>query len=334
MGLYFVDTEEILDIMSLEDKIDMFGELVELKKFNISKEEYDEQLPRHKDFIAKDDYEINLPLIYFTSEEKVDLQKNGYWYNALAEGFIIPITAAQQKFVNVINGRYETIGKIGASWIKYTLIKNNWHDLYTILSASNKEERKILTSILKIKSVKLDDIISKLASSSQNLNGFLGNITSYHTILIKVSKKLKLETNDKNDRQLERQISQHIFNEALSKMDEAEKAKLEIELSKIVKSDNGLIKTGSIIASLTAANLSGFGVYLLATSTLGTLSGIIGVTLPFAAYTALTSSIAFITGPVGWVGAGAYALWKFTDVDYKKLIPCIVYIHWLREKYN
>lgn len=87
------------------------------------------------------------------------------------------------------------------------------------------------------------------------------------------------------------------------------------------------------MATLATANLSGFGVYLLATTSLSALSGLIGITFSFATYTALTSTIAFVTGPAGWIGLGIYAIWQFTDVDYKKLIPSIIYIHWLREKY-
>ena len=88
----------------------------------------------------------------------------------------------------------------------------------------------------------------------------------------------------------------------------------------------------SIFAALTAAQLSGFGVYLLATTTLGSLSGVIGVTLPFALYTTMTSTIATIIGPVGWLGAGLFTVWKLTGTNYKKLIPAVVYICALRAR--
>ena len=112
------------------------------------------------------------------------------------------------------------------------------------------------------------------------------------------------------------------------------KTKFEKEIIDIAKKEKGITyKAGSVFALLTAAQVSGFGVYLLASTTLSTLSGIIGVTLPFAAYSSLSSAIAVIIGPVGWIGAGLFTLWKINDVNYNKIIPAVIYISWLREKY-
>ncbi len=82
---------------------------------------------------------------------------------------------------------------------------------------------------------------------------------------------------------------------------------------------------------LTAAQLSGFGVYLLASTTLGAITGAIGITLPFAVYTAMSSAIAVIIGPVGWIGAGLFAVWQLTGANYKKLIPAILFVCALRQ---
>jgi uncharacterized protein YaaW (UPF0174 family) len=93
-----------------------------------------------------------------------------------------------------------------------------------------------------------------------------------------------------------------------------------------------LAGSASIFAALTASQLSGFGIYLLATTSLGALTGVIGITLPFAVYTAMTTAIAVIIGPVGWIGAGLFALWALSGPNYKKLIPAILYVCALRSQ--
>ena len=87
-----------------------------------------------------------------------------------------------------------------------------------------------------------------------------------------------------------------------------------------------------MFGALTAAQLSGFGVYLLASTSLGALTATLGVTLPFAVYTTMSSTIAALIGPVGWIGAGLFTIWKLTGPNYKRLIPAILYVVMLRSK--
>ncbi|MBU7587572.1 MAG: hypothetical protein KAF91_32910, partial [Nostoc sp. TH1S01] len=54
--------------------------------------------------------------------------------------------------------------------------------------------------------------------------------------------------------------------------------------------------------------------------------------LPFVAYTTMSSTIAVIIGPVGWIGAGLFTAWQLTSPNYKRLIPAIIYICALRAK--
>ncbi len=79
-------------------------------------------------------------------------------------------------------------------------------------------------------------------------------------------------------------------------------------------------------AVLGAAQASGGAVYIASTTALGFLTHGVGITLPFAVYTGLTSTIAFVIGPVGWLAAGGWAFWKFTGPEWKKLTTAIVYI--------
>ncbi|HVA50960.1 MAG TPA: hypothetical protein VNH11_31760 [Pirellulales bacterium] len=80
------------------------------------------------------------------------------------------------------------------------------------------------------------------------------------------------------------------------------------------------------LALLGAAQASGFSVYVASTTALGFLTHAVGITLPFAVYTGMTSTIAFIIGPAGWLAAGLWGAWKLTQAEWKKLIPALVYI--------
>jgi len=90
----------------------------------------------------------------------------------------------------------------------------------------------------------------------------------------------------------------------------------------------------SALGTLALANASGFGIYLAATTTLGFMTHAIGITLPFAVYTGLTSTIAFIIGPVGWLGAGIWSFWTLTGAEWKKIIPALVYIISVNSRYE
>jgi uncharacterized protein YaaW (UPF0174 family) len=164
----------------------------------------------------------------------------------------------------------------------------------------------------------------------------LGNEPSYKKITQQVANELKIKFKKyETSQELEIKIAQKVMETVWEKMTPEQRKEMEEELKKTAKEfDRGkaLASSASIFGALTAAQLSGFGVYLLASTTLGAITGVIGLTLPFAAYTALSSAIGIIIGPVGWIGAGLFAAWKLTGANYKKLIPAILYVCALRAK--
>ena len=111
--------------------------------------------------------------------------------------------------------------------------------------------------------------------------------------------------------------------------------KIEAEMKKMAEK-SGKTKewaaTGGMAAVLAASNLAGFSAYLVATSSLAALTGSLGIALPFAAYAGLTTALSVVLGPVGWLGAGLFALIGLTGANYKKLIPAILYISVLRNE--
>jgi uncharacterized protein YaaW (UPF0174 family) len=85
-------------------------------------------------------------------------------------------------------------------------------------------------------------------------------------------------------------------------------------------------------ATLLTAQLSGFGVYVLASSTLGAITAGLGVTLPFGVYTTMSSAIATVIGPVGWIGLGILVIHKLTGPNHQKITCGIVMVHCIRAR--
>ena len=46
----------------------------------------------------------------------------------------------------------------------------------------------------------------------------------------------------------------------------------------------------------------------------------------------MSSTIAVVLGPVGWIGVGLFVLWKLTGPNYPRLIRAILYIAMLRAR--
>ncbi|MBD0345802.1 MAG: hypothetical protein ICV63_13460 [Coleofasciculus sp. Co-bin14] len=89
----------------------------------------------------------------------------------------------------------------------------------------------------------------------------------------------------------------------------------------------GLLLGGSAMA---VARMSGFGVYLLASTVLGSLTNALGITLPFAVYMGMSQTIAFILGPVGWVALAGGILFTLNQPNWNRLSLAVVYVSMLR----
>jgi uncharacterized protein YaaW (UPF0174 family) len=69
---------------------------------------------------------------------------------------------------------------------------------------------------------------------------------------------------------------------------------------------------------------------MAASTALAGITGALGITLPFVAYTGLSTAIATALGPIGWIGAGILAVFTLSGPNDRKLVPTIVYIAMLR----
>ncbi len=88
------------------------------------------------------------------------------------------------------------------------------------------------------------------------------------------------------------------------------------------------------LAALSAAQASGFGVYMGATTALGLASHAVGVTLPFAVYTGMTSTIAFAIGPIGFLATAGWLAHVFTSPEWARMIRGLLHVIAMRAKYE
>jgi uncharacterized protein YaaW (UPF0174 family) len=117
----------------------------------------------------------------------------------------------------------------------------------------------------------------------------------------------------------------------VASLPEAERRQLAAELTQQVKDKNvvsELLAGGAIVVG----NLAGFQVYILATTAVGALSGCLGIALPFAIYTTLTSSIGVVLGPIGWAAIGISLFLRMNRTNWTRLVPAVVYVSYIRHK--
>jgi uncharacterized protein YaaW (UPF0174 family) len=96
----------------------------------------------------------------------------------------------------------------------------------------------------------------------------------------------------------------------------------------------GLSGPVTTLAALSAAQASGFGVYMGATTALGLASHALGVTLPFAVYTGMTSTIAFLIGPIGFLATVGWLAHVFTSPEWARIVRGLLHVIAMRAKYD
>lgn len=114
-------------------------------------------------------------------------------------------------------------------------------------------------------------------------------------------------------------------------LSEQDRRKLAEELGKAANDPSlvGHILTGGAMA---LGSLTGFQIYLVATTTVGALTSALGITLPFVIYTGLTRAIGIALGPIGWALLGVTVLFQLNRTNWSRLVPGVVYVSYIRHK--
>lgn len=155
-----------------------------------------------------------------------------------------------------------------------------------------------------------------------------GKRRTYAEIVRKLAKKLKTpHSEDGGSTEIEKAIIAKCWNVAIEKLTPEQIAELTAQASELAAKYGKNISTELAgVTALSAAQLSGFGVYLFGSTLLGAINTTLGLGLGFAAFTGLSSIISVVIGPIGFAGVGVGLLAKVTAPNHKKLLPTVICI--------
>lgn len=93
-----------------------------------------------------------------------------------------------------------------------------------------------------------------------------------------------------------------------------------------------LVAAASAGGAIALAQLSGLGVYIMASSVIGAMTSALGLTLPFAFYMTMSKTISVVIGPIGWAALGGWILHKLTGPNLRKTVPAVLLIAAVRSR--
>lgn len=128
---------------------------------------------------------------------------------------------------------------------------------------------------------------------------------------------------------IETAVVSKLFQDMLEQLSPEQRQKLVMEMKRDSHDPHleSLLLSGGVMA---AAKMSGFGVYLIASTVLGSLTNALGITLPFAIYIGMSQTIALILGPVGWAALAGGILFTLNQPNWNRLTLAVVYVSMLR----
>ena len=151
---------------------------------------------------------------------------------------------------------------------------------------------------------------------------------TYLQILDRVERHLGLECHPRGAIEArEARIAGCALQRTLAQLSDADRAALLSTLEKItVDCGKRFWMEGGFLAALTASQASGFGVYLAASTVIGGITQVLGVALPFAFYTTMSTVIAVAIGPLGWTALGLAAAHKTGAPNLRKLMLAVLFV--------
>ena len=153
----------------------------------------------------------------------------------------------------------------------------------------------------------------------------LGNGKSYFQIVTDLAEQLGVNVAaGASTAEIEIGLLEKLWTDALARMTAEQREEL---MARVAEQFGPSVKKELVgFAGLAAAQLSGFGVYVLGSTLLGALNSALGLGLGFGAFTGLSSVISLVIGPVGWAALGLYTIRKLGSPNYKKLLPVVILI--------
>ena len=199
-------------------------------------------------------------------------------------------------------------------------------DSLRILELASREEIGSLATVLACDPHPTAIISALQEHSSHFLSRLTGQRPPYLEILRRVAAVHKLEARGQAE-QIERQIVKKFWGDLWNRLTPEQREEMDNKLrEESEKKGSGLTGTALTGAGLIAANAGGFATYMMASTIVGTLTSALGLALPFAFYTGMSSAIAVVLGPVGWLGLALVALWQLGKPDLSRVTTAVCII--------
>lgn len=153
----------------------------------------------------------------------------------------------------------------------------------------------------------------------------LGNGKSYSQIVADLAEQLDVKVAaGASIAEIEIGLLEKLWADTLARLTVEQREEL---MAKVAEQFGPSVKKELVgFAGLAAAQLSGFGVYVLGSTLLGAINSALGLGLSFGAFTGLSSVISLVIGPIGWAALGLYTIRKLGSPNYKKLLPVVILI--------
>ena len=202
-------------------------------------------------------------------------------------------------------------------------------ELTYLLQQATSQERAMLSQILN----SWEKTPSGLAECLQRVSSSFFSYRlrkerlSYSEIVQRVAKRLGVSTAWRTTAGVERAIAEHIWSSVWERMTPQQREQFNRKAIASARNTGQLSNLKGVAVAgggMLAANASGFGVYMLASSALGALTSGLGFTLPFGVYMAMSSTLSLILGPVGFIGLGLFAIHKITGPEHQKMTMAVV----------
>lgn len=187
-------------------------------------------------------------------------------------------------------------------------------NILNLLQEMTPEQKEPLSKILGLKHQSDSEIIKKFSKMLLPAKGWLQEAMNYNQMLKSIAEKNDEVINfSKGTLIAEKELYLELFQNEFEKLSDEGKQEIIAELEK-AGLNKDQISSLSGLTAISVAQLSGFGIYMLASTTLGAITSMLGLTLPFAFYTGMSSAISFINGPVGFLVMGVMIYRSFRHV--------------------
>ena len=207
-----------------------------------------------------------------------------------------------------------------------------------ILGGATNQEISNIAAVLAINGPTPDQIVEKICETGSHGVATLarsmrkGNkYISYQEVLFDCAKKFGLKVTSRlSNFELEKQMIESGLNQAIKNAPEADRKRLISEIYGQSSTESSIKTAAYGGGAIALANVSGFGLYTAASTLVAGITGAVGITLPFAAYTGMSSLLSLAIGPVGWAALVGYLAYTVGSPNYKKTIPSTLMIATIR----